>query len=70
MHYISHERYKDKESRKTRCYKLGKWAFSLIYYSLTSIFGYLVIKNTSFMPTWLGGNGYCTDLSRYIYSLD
>jgi hypothetical protein len=22
------------------------------------------------MPTWLGGNGYCTDLTRYLLSLD
>ena len=22
------------------------------------------------MPTWLGGNGYCTDVTRYIRQLD
>ncbi len=25
---------------------------------------------TSFMPTWLGGSGYCTDVVRYVDNMD
>lgn len=34
-----------------------KWGYSMIYYLASSIWAYKIIKETSFMPTWLGGFG-------------
>lgn len=36
--------------------------YSLIYYLASSIAGYLIIKDTSYFPVWLGGNGSCMNL--------
>jgi len=49
---------------------LVKWAFSIFYYLASSIAAFLIIRETTFMPTWLGGEGYCTDLTRYVNSFD
>jgi hypothetical protein len=69
-YYISHVKYPTEEQRKKRCYTIVKWGFSIIYYALTSVFGYFILLPTSFMPTFLGGNGDCTDCMRYIKSFD
>lgn len=69
-YYLSYERYKTEEQRKKRCYNLVKWAHSIVYYTLSAIAAYFILKQTSFLPTWLGGSGYCTDVSRYINSFD
>ena len=37
---------------------------------MSSIAAYTILKDTSFMPTWLGGDGYCTDLTRYLHKLE
>lgn len=42
----------------------------MIYYAITSIAAYLILLETTYMPTWLGGDGYCADLTRYINSFD
>jgi hypothetical protein len=47
-----------------------KWGYSLFYYATTSIIGYYIVKDTTFMPTFLGGDGYCTDVTRYMLSFD
>ena len=39
--------------------------YSTTYYALTSITGYMLVKDTSMMPTWLGGRGSC--MNGYIY---
>lgn len=69
-YYISHEKYKTEEARKKRSYTLVKWAYSLLYYGTSSIAAYLLVQETTFMPTWLGGQGYCTDVTRYINSFE
>lgn len=56
-YYITEERYTDPESKKKRCYTLVKWGYSIIYYLFSSIWAYLIMRNTHFMPTWLGGLG-------------
>ena len=33
--------------------------YSLVYYFISSISAYLIIKDTTYFPTWLGGNGEC-----------
>lgn len=33
--------------------------YSLVYYLISSVAGYLLIKDTSYFPTWLGGSGHC-----------
>jgi hypothetical protein len=35
-----------------------------------SVFGYVILLPTSYMPVWLGGSGDCTDCIRYINSFD
>ena len=47
-----------------------KWGFSIFYYISTTIFAYIILLPTSYMPTWLGGNGDCTDCIRYVNSFD
>ncbi len=44
-----------------------RWGFNIFYYSFTSIVGYLLIKNTSFMPPILGGNGSVYTLADHRY---
>lgn len=39
-----------------------KWAYSTVYYAFSSVTAYLLIKDTHFFPTWLGGSGQCTNL--------
>jgi hypothetical protein len=69
-YYISHTKYPNPEARRKRCYTIVKWGFSIFYYALTSVTAYFILLNTSFMPTWLGGNGDCTDCLRYVNSFD
>ena len=33
--------------------------YSLIYYCMSSITAYFIIRKTSYFPTWLGGRGHC-----------
>jgi hypothetical protein len=69
-YYISHTKYPTEEERKKRCYTLVKWGFSIFYYGITSIFAYFILLDTSYMPSWLGGSGDCTDCIRYVESFD
>ena len=68
--YLGYERYQLPEVRKKRAYTLVKWGYTISYYAVSSVAAYAILKDTSFMPTWLGGKGYCTDLTRYLYNLD
>jgi hypothetical protein len=56
-YYITEQRYLSPESRKKRSYTLVKWGYSIVYYLISSVWAYKIIRETSFMPTWLGGNG-------------
>ena len=56
-HYITESRYIDPVLRKKRCYTLVKWAYSILYYIISSIWGYKIMIGTTLMPTWLGGHG-------------
>lgn len=69
-YYISHTKYPDPEIRRKRCYTIVKWGFSIFYYTITTIFAYIILLPTSYMPSWLGGNGDCTDCLRYVDSFD
>ena len=35
--------------------------YSLVYYLISSIAGYLLIKDAPNFPTWLGGSGFCVN---------
>jgi ceramide synthetase len=41
-----------------------KWGYSILYYFLSSVSAFLLIKDTSFYPTWLGGSGTCFNIIR------
>ena len=45
-----------------------KWGWNVAFYLLSVGFGYWVIKNTSIWPIWLGGDGECTEVGRYVDS--
>lgn len=30
----------------------------------------MILKETTFLPTWMGGEGYCTDVTRYVETFD
>ena len=61
-YYITNERYLEPESRKRRCYTLVKWGYSIVYYLVSSLWAYKILRPTSFMPTWLGGSGDPTEM--------
>ena len=56
-HYITTSKYIDPEACKKRCYTLVKWAYSIIYYLLSSAWAYKIMLGCEMFPTWLGGNG-------------
>ncbi len=56
-YYITEQRYLSPESRKKRSYTLVKWGYSILYYLVSSVWAYKIIRETTFMPTWLGGSG-------------
>lgn len=64
-YYITDQRYTDLESKKKRCYTLVKWGYSIIYYLISSVWAYTIIRQTSFMPVWLGGNGNPLSICDY-----
>lgn len=65
--YIGEIRYKDEIARRRRSYTLAKWAYSIVYYISSSIVGYILIKDTSFFPPFLGGHGDISTLAQYRY---
>ena len=66
-YYLRKDRYTDPVSRQKKSRVVVRWGFNIFYYSLTSISGYLLIKNTSFLPPILGGNGSVYSLSEHRY---
>jgi hypothetical protein len=70
QHYINKEKYPTEEARKKKAYTVVRWGFSLLYYGASSTAAFLIIQPTSFMPNWLGGDGYCTDVTRYFETFD
>ena len=67
--FITLQRYTEPEAKKKRSYTLVKWGYSLVYYFIRSIAGYLLIKDTSYFPTWLGGTGQCTNVFVFVPDL-
>lgn len=65
--YLSTERYADELARRRRSFTIAKWGYSEIYYFCSSIIGYLLIQNTSFMPEFLGGSGSVHNVAKYRY---
>lgn len=70
VNYINEAKYPDMEKRKKRCYTFTKWAFSELYYLPCSIWAYFLLKESSFMPGWLGGNGSLMNLGNYFTNFD
>ena len=56
-HFITDLRYNDPDSKKKRCYTIVKWGYSIIYYIAVSIWAYTILKDSVFLPGWLGGSG-------------
>ena len=67
---MSLKKYVTGESRKKRCYTLVKWAHSITYYFISSIAAYLILKETTFLPTWMGGSGHYKETFRYLVNFD
>ena len=43
--------------RDLKCKKIGTNVFKTIYFIWATIWGYQVMKNEYYLPTYLGGNG-------------
>ena len=56
-YYITNLRYHDEESKKKRCYTMVKWAYSIVYYMMAAGWACKILRESSFLPRWLGGNG-------------
>ena len=65
--FLRFDRYTEESSRRKRAGVLSKMVYTIVVYTITSIAGYLIIKDTSMMPTWLGGSGQC--INAYIHAL-
>lgn len=50
-----------------KSYSIVKWIYSGVYYTGTSITAYVLLKNTSFFPTFLGGHGSVYSLAQNRY---
>ena len=54
---ITDQRYIEPEAKKKRSYTLVKWGYTCIYYLFSSLWAYKILRETDFMPVWLGGKG-------------
>jgi hypothetical protein len=70
VNYINENKYPDMERRRKRCYTFTKWVFSEFYYLPCSIWAYFILRPTTFMPGWLGGNGNPHGMSTYLLTFD
>jgi len=52
--------YSDIDTRKKRGITIVKYALGISYYIFMSVMGYRILKDSSLMPSWLGGNGDCS----------
>lgn len=50
-----------------RSYTLVRWAFNIAYYTWSSLTAYFLVRQTSFMPHFLGGSGSVYSLFEYRY---
>lgn len=57
INFLRTDKYIDAVARKKKSYTIVRWSYNIIYYTSTSVSGYLLIKDTKFMPTFLGGSG-------------
>lgn len=56
-HYLNQAKYVTEEERKKRSYTLVKWGYSIVYYLASSVWCFRILMATSYLPTWLGGQG-------------
>lgn len=59
--YIREDRYLEPEARSRRVHTLSRWIYSIWYYFTSAVIAYFLIRDTSGMPTWLGGSGQCVN---------
>jgi hypothetical protein len=52
---LSEKRLKTPENGRKRADQLCKWLYDSFYYSLSTVFGYLILKDQKFFPAYLGG---------------
>lgn len=63
---LSEKRLKTIEEGNKRADQLCKWVFDFTYYSITTIVGYLIVKDEIFLPPTMFGTGQCSNLfTRY-----
>ena len=56
-HYVNDVKYPKLEDQLKKSYTCVKWAFSIFYYIFFSAWCYNILRKTSFLPSYLGGNG-------------
>jgi hypothetical protein len=47
----------DPELRHKRALKASKYVWMTFYYSAMSVYGYLLLKDSAWLPAYMGGNG-------------
>jgi|LakMenE18May11ns_1017448.scaffolds.fasta_scaffold9609951_1 hypothetical protein len=56
-HYVNDVKYPKLEDQQKKSYTCVKWASSLFYYAFFSVWCYNILRKTSYLPYYLGGNG-------------
>ncbi|KAL4491955.1 hypothetical protein ABPG72_008376 [Tetrahymena utriculariae] len=59
---LGERRKKTYEEGMKRADQLCKWSFDIIYYSFSTVIGYLIVKNQAFLPPTMLGHGQCSNL--------
>jgi len=54
---IDEKRFPTPETRKNRAEIFCKWFFDIVYYSLSTLSAYLILKDQDFVPWTLFGTG-------------
>eukprot|EP01017_Pseudomicrothorax_dubius_P032390 TRINITY_DN4241_c0_g1_i4.p1 TRINITY_DN4241_c0_g1~~TRINITY_DN4241_c0_g1_i4.p1 ORF type:complete len:335 (-),score=52.54 TRINITY_DN4241_c0_g1_i4:35-1039(-) len=59
------------EERASHIKRMTKWVCDIIFYTLTTLFGYWVLWGTKYLPAELGGSGKCSaSLESYPFQED
>lgn len=65
--YLRQDKYKDKVVRMKKSYTIVKWGFGIVFYSFTSTFAYILLKDSYYLPPFLGGSGSVFTFLEYRY---
>jgi len=59
---MNNEKFPTEEDKDERVKKMSKWITHSIYYTISTIMGFVLFHDTYFFPKFLGGNGDSTTI--------